>query len=234
MTKRGKAYKEQIGKIDRTKKYLVSEAFDLVLNMSKAKFDEAVDLSFNLGVNPKHADQMLRGSIVLPNGTGKTKRVLVFAKGEKAEEASKAGADFVGDQDLVEKITGGWLDFDSVVATPDMMKTISKLGRILGTRGLMPNPKVGTVTKELEKTVKEIKAGKVEYRTEKNGIIHTSIGKVSFGSVKLIENLKALILELNRVKPASAKGVYYKGITMSTTMGPGIKIDASDAQGLVK
>lgn len=234
MANKSKNYKEQISKIDRTTKYAVREAFDLSLGISKAKFDEAIDLSFNLGVNPKHADQMLRGSIVMPNGTGKTKRVLVFAKGDKAQEAEAAGADYVGAEDLVEKITGGWLEFDSVIATPDMMKIISKLGRILGTRGLMPNPKVGTVTKDIEKTVKEVKAGKVEYRTEKTGIIHASIGKKSFGTDKLLENFKSIMVELNRIKPASAKGIYFKGITVSSTMGPGIKIDTTDAQSYIK
>jgi large subunit ribosomal protein L1 len=180
-----------------------------------------------LGVDPKHADQMLRGAIVLPHGTGKKIKVLVFAKGEKASEAEKAGADYVGAEDLVEKISGGWLDFDAVIATPDMMKIISKLGKILGTKGLMPNPKVGTVTLDIERAVKEHKAGRVEYRTEKTGIIHTVIGKTSFGHDKLLENFKAVLSEINRVKPASAKGVYMKAITLSTTMGPGVKLDTN-------
>lgn len=234
MAKRSKGYREQLSKIDRTKKYQVNEAFDLAISLSKVKFDESLDVSFNLGVNPKHADQMLRGAIVLPHGTGKTKKVLVFAKGEKAAEATEAGADFVGEQDLVDKITGGWLEFDSVIATPDMMKVISKLGKILGTRGLMPNPKVGTVTMDIARAVKEIKAGKVEYRTEKTGIVHASIGKISFGTQKLTDNFKSVMRELSRVKPASAKGVYFKGIAISSTMGPGIKIDSSDAQLFIK
>jgi len=234
MSSRGKTYKEQLAKIDSLKKYTVSEAFNLAVSTSRVKFDESLDVCFNLGVNPKYADQMLRGSIVMPNGTGRVKRVLVFAKGEKALEAEKAKADFIGAEDLVEKILGGWLDFDSVIATPDMMKVISKLGKILGTRGLMPNPKVGTVTLDIEKTVKEIKSGKVEYRTEKNGIVHASIGKVSFGSEKLIENFKVLISELQRVKPASSKGVYFKNIVVSTTMGVGIKLDVNNAVDILK
>lgn len=231
---RGKSYKEQLSKIDKLKKYPVVEAFNLAVSTSRVKFDESMDVCFNLGVNPKYADQMLRGSIVMPNGTGKVKKVLVFAKGEKALEAEKAGADFVGAEDLVEKISGGWLDFDSVIATPDMMKVISKLGKVLGTRGLMPNPKVGTVTLEIGKTVKEIKSGKVEYRTEKTGIVHTSIGKVSFGTEKLVENFKVLITELQRIKPASSKGIYFKNIVISTTMGVGIKLDVNNAVDLIK
>lgn len=229
----GKNYKEQLSKIDTLKSYSVEEAFNLAITISKAKFDETIDVSFNLGVNPKYADQMLRGAIVMPHGIGKTKRVLVFAKGDKAEEAEKAGADFVGAEDLVEKITGGWLDFDTVIATPDMMKVISKLGKILGTKGLMPNPKVGTVTMDIQKAVKEVKAGKVEYRTEKTGIVQASIGRVSFGASKLIDNFKSLVLELTRVKPASAKGIYFKNITISSTMGPGIRLDTSNVQSLV-
>lgn len=229
----GKNYNEQVSKFEKLKNYSVEEGFDLAIAISKAKFDETVDVSFNLGVNPKYADQMLRGAVVMPHGTGKTKRVLVFAKGEKAEEAEKAGADFVGAEDLVDKILGGWLEFDTVIATPDMMKVISKLGKVLGTRGLMPNPKVGTVTSDIKKTVKEVKAGKVEYRTEKTGIIQASIGRVSFGSTKLIDNFKALVVELNRVKPASAKGIYFKGVAISSTMGPGIKLDTSSVQSLI-
>ncbi len=223
----GKKYKAAFSKVDRTKKYKVEEALKLALEAKFAKFDETVDVSFNLGVDPKHADQMLRGAIVLPHGTGKKIKVLVFAKGEKASEAEKAGADYVGAEDLVEKISGGWLDFDAVIATPDMMKIISKLGKVLGTKGLMPNPKVGTVTLDIERAVKEHKAGRVEYRTEKTGIIHTVIGKTSFGHDKLLENFKAVLSEINRVKPASAKGVYMKAITLSTTMGPGVKLDTN-------
>jgi len=229
----GKKYKESVKKVDRFKRYSPEEAVKLALEVKYAKFDETVDLSFNLGVDPKHADQMLRGAIVLPHGTGKKVRVLVFAKGEKASEAEKAGADYVGAEDFVEKITGGWLDFDAVIATPDMMKVISKLGKVLGTRGMMPNPKVGTVTVDIGKAVKEHKSGRVEYRTEKTGIIHAIIGKSSFGEQKLIDNFKSVMAEINRIKPSSAKGVYIQGITLSTSMGPGIKIDTTLAQGIL-
>ena len=221
----GKKYKESVKKVDRFKRYSPEEAVKLALDVKYAKFDETVDLSFNLGVDPKHADQMLRGAIVLPHGTGKKVRVLVFAKGEKASEAEKAGADYVGAEDLVEKITGGWLDFDAVIATPDMMKVISKLGKVLGTRGMMPNPKVGTVTMDIGKAVKEHKSGRVEYRTEKTGIVHAIIGKSSFGEQKLIDNFKSVMAEINRIKPSSAKGVYMKSAYLSSTMGPGIKLE---------
>jgi large subunit ribosomal protein L1 len=227
----GKKYKESVKKVDRFKRYSPEEAIKLALEVKYAKFDETVDLAFNLGVDPKHADQMLRGAIVLPHGTGKKVRVLVFAKGEKASEAQKAGADYVGAEDLVDKIAGGWLDFDAVIATPDMMKVISKLGKVLGTRGLMPNPKVGTVTMDIERAVKEHKSGRVEYRTEKTGIVHAIIGKASFGEKKLIENFKSVMVEINRIKPSSAKGIYIQGITISTSMGPGIKVDTTLAQG---
>jgi large subunit ribosomal protein L1 len=223
----GKKFKAAFSKVDRNKKYSVTDAVKLALETKYTKFDETVDVAFNLGVDPKHSDQMLRGAIVLPNGTGKKVKVLVFAKGEKASEAEKAGADYVGAEDLVEKISGGWLDFDAVIATPDMMKVISKLGKILGTKGMMPNPKVGTVTMDIARAVKEHKAGRVEYRTEKTGIIHTVIGKTSFGEKKLLENFEAVIAEINRIKPASAKGVYLKAATLSTTMGPGIKLDTA-------
>lgn len=223
----GKKFKAAFSKVDRNKKYSVTDAVKLALETKYTKFDETVDVAFNLGVDPKHSDQMLRGAIVLPNGTGKKVKVLVFAKGEKASEAEKAGADYVGAEDLVEKISGGWLDFDAVIATPDMMKVISKLGKILGTKGMMPNPKVGTVTMDIARAVKEHKAGRVEYRTEKTGIIHTVIGKTSFGEKKLLENFEAVITEINRIKPASAKGVYLKAATLSTTMGPGIKLDTA-------
>lgn len=223
----GKKFKAAFSKVDRNKKYSVTDAVKLALETKYTKFDETVDVAFNLGVDPKHSDQMLRGAIVLPNGTGKKVKVLVFAKGEKASEAEKAGADYVGAEDLVEKISGGWLDFDAVIATPDMMKVISKLGKILGTKGMMPNPKVGTVTMDIARAVKEHKAGRVEYRTEKTGIIHTVIGKTSFGEKKLLENFETVITEINRIKPASAKGVYLKAATLSTTMGPGIKLDTA-------
>ena len=229
----GKKFKNAASKVDRVKRYTAEEAIKLALDVKYTKFDETVDLSFNLGVDPKHADQMLRGAIVLPHGTGKKVRVLVFAKGEKASEAEKAGADYVGAEDLVEKITGGWLEFDAVIATPDMMKIISKLGKILGTKGMMPNPKVGTVTLDMARAVKEHKGGRVEYRTEKTGIVHTVIGKTSFGQEKLIDNFKSVLTEIMRIKPASAKGVYMQAITLSTTMGPGIKIDTNSVQTLL-
>ncbi|MEI6093172.1 MAG: 50S ribosomal protein L1 [bacterium] len=229
----GKKFKNAASKVDRTKRYTIEEAVKLAIEVKFTKFDETVDLAFNLGVDPKHADQMLRGAIVLPHGTGKKVKVLVFAKGEKASEAEKAGADYVGAEDLVEKIVGGWLDFDAVIATPDMMKIISKLGKILGTKGMMPNPKVGTVTLDVARAVKEHKGGRVEYRTEKTGIVHTVIGKTSFGKDKLLENFHSVLTEINRIKPASAKGVYVQAITLSTTMGPGIKIDTASVQNVL-
>ncbi len=199
-----------------------------------AKFDQTVDAAIRLGVNPKHADQMVRGSVVLPNGLGKTVRVLVFAKGEKQKEALDAGADFAGSDELVEKIKEGWMDFDRVIATPDLMGTVGKLGKILGPRGLMPNPKVGTVTFEVGKAVKEQKAGKVEFRVEKAGIVHSPIGKVSFGSDKLLENLLALMETIIKLKPASSKGTYLKSISLSATMGPGVKVDPVDVRNVLK
>ncbi|MBN1114698.1 MAG: 50S ribosomal protein L1 [Oligoflexia bacterium] len=232
--KHGKKYRDAYSKVDRLKNYEVDEALNLLQTLKFSKFDESVDVSVNLGVDPKYADQMLRGAIVLPHGTGRKSRILVFAKGDKASEAEAAGADYVGAEDYVEKIQGGWLEFDSVIATPDMMKVISKLGKILGTRGMMPNPKVGTVTIEVGRAVKEHKAGRVEYRTEKNGIIHASIGRVSFEKAKLVDNFKAFVAEMVRIKPSSAKGVYLRGITLSTTMGPGVKVDTANAQALLK
>lgn len=223
----GKNYKEAASKVDKNKLYTSKEAVNLLQEVKFAKFDESVDVAFKLGVNPRHADQMLRGAILLPNGTGKSKKVLVFAKGDAATDAEKAGADFVGAEDYVEKIEKGWLDFDVVIATPDMMKVISKLGRVLGSRGLMPNPKVGTVTKDVVKAVEEQKKGKVEYRTDKYGIISLTLGRASFESVQLLENFVAIYKELLRIKPASAKGIYMKSVVVSTTMGPGIKVDVS-------
>jgi large subunit ribosomal protein L1 len=202
--------------------------------MGKAKFDETVDASIRLGVDPKHADQMVRGSVALPHGLGKAVRVLVFAKGEKEKEAQEAGADFVGSDDLMEKIKGGWLDFDRVVATPDMMGSVGKLGKVLGPRGLMPNPKVGTVTFDVGKVVKELKAGKVEFRVEKAGIVHSPFGKVSFGADKLYDNFMALIETIIKLKPASSKGTYLKTISLSTTMGPGVKVDPLDIRNILK
>jgi large subunit ribosomal protein L1 len=210
---------------DLGRKHGVDEACALVKKLKYAKFDETVDLAVRLGVNPKHADQMVRGAIVLPHGTGKTVRVLVFARGEKEKEAREAGADFAGSDDLVAKVSEGFLDFDRVVATPDMMGAVGKLGRVLGPRGLMPNPKVGTVTFDIGPAVRDAKGGKIEYRVEKAGIVHARIGKVSFSEQALADNAKALITALVRQKPSTAKGTYLKSITVSSTMGPGIKID---------
>lgn len=211
--------------VDTERKYSVEEACALIKKAKFAKFDETVDLAVRLGVNPKHADQMVRGAIVLPHGTGKTVRVLVFAKGEKEREAREAGADFAGSDDLVAKVSEGFLDFDRVIATPDMMGSVGKLGKVLGPRGLMPNPKVGTVTFDVASAVKDAKGGKIEYRVEKAGIVHARIGKVSFTENALAENATALITALVRQKPSTAKGTYMKSITVSSTMGPGIKID---------
>ena len=216
-------------KVDRSKAYTIEEAMALVKECAHAKFDESVDLAVNLGVDPKRSDQMVRGSVPLPHGTGKTVRVLAFAKGEKEKEASDAGADYAGSDDLVAKIQGGWFDFDRVVATPDMMGTVGKLGKLLGPRGLMPNPKVGTVTLDIGKAIKEIKAGKVEYRVEKAGIVHVGVGKASFDADKLVENAQAVLDALTKAKPATSKGKYMKKITVSTTMGPGIKVDIAQA-----
>ena len=226
MAKRGKKYAEAAKLIDKEKAYQPMEAIELVKKAAPAKFDETVEVAVRLGVDPRKQDQNVRGVVVLPHGTGKTKRVLVFAKGEKAKEAEAAGADYVGDQDLIAKIQQGWLEFDVCVATPDMMGEVGKLGRILGGKGLMPNPKAGTVTMDVAKAVQEIKAGKIEYRLDKAGQIHAPIGKVSFDAEKLYENFKALMDAIIRAKPAAAKGVYLKNISISSTMGPGIRIDA--------
>jgi len=225
MSKRGKRYIEAKQKIEAGKRYSVQEAVALVAGAARAKFDETVDAAIRLGVNPAHADQMVRGSVVLPHGLGKSVRVLVFAKGEKEKEALEAGADMVGADDIVEKIKGGWLDFDRVIATPDMMGSVGKLGKILGPRGLMPNPKVGTVTFDVAKAIQELKAGKVEFRVEKAGIVHCPIGKVSFGAEKLAENFLALSEMIIKLKPASSKGLYIRSISLSTVMGPGVKVD---------
>lgn len=221
----GKRRTAALEKVQSDQRYTLIEAASLVKECSFARFDETVDLAVRLGVNPKHADQMVRGAVVLPHGTGSTKRVLVFAKGDKVAEAEAAGADYVGADDLVEKINGGWLEFDTVVATPDMMGQVGRLGRVLGPRGLMPNPKVGTVTFDVHKAVSEAKAGKVEFRVEKAGIVHAPVGKCSFDPDKLAANAKALIDTLQRLKPAAAKGIYMKSITLSSTMGPGVRID---------
>ena len=226
MAKKSKKYVEALGKIDRTKLYESKEALALVSEIATAKFDETVEAHIKLGVDSRHADQQVRGAIVLPHGTGKTKKVLVFAKGEKAKEAEAAGADFVGAEDLVQKIQKEhWFDFDVVVATPDMMGVVGRLGRVLGPKGLMPNPKSGTVTFDVTKAVEEIKAGKVEYRLDKSNIIHVAIGKVSFGGEKLAENFNVLMNAIIKAKPSAAKGQYLRSISVTSTMGPGVKIN---------
>lgn len=224
----GKKQKEALAKVDRSKSYPLKEAISLVKSASFAKFDETVDLVVRLGVDPRHADQMVRGAVVLPNGLGKTVRVLVFAKGEKEKEAREAGADYVGAEDLVAKIQEGWFEFDTAIATPDMMGVVGKIGKLLGPRGLMPNPKVGTVTFDVGRAVKECKSGKVEFRVEKAGIIHAPVGKVSFDGEKLQENILALVDALMKAKPSAAKGTYVKKICLSSTMGPGVRCDTSD------
>ncbi len=225
MAKHGKNYLANRSKVDSDKKYSLTEAVALLKSLASKKFDESVDVAVRLGVDPRHADQMVRGAVVLPHGTGKSAKVIVFAKGEKEIEARDAGADFVGGDDLAKKITEGWLDFDKAVATPDMMGVVGKLGRVLGPRGLMPNPKVGTVTFDLARAIKDIKAGKVDFRVEKAGIVHAPVGRISFAAEKLEENITTLVETLNRLKPASSKGNYMRGFTLSSTMGPGIRID---------
>ena len=223
----GKKMNASLEKVEKGKEYSLENAIQKVKELTYVKFDETVDIVFNLGVDPRKSDQMVRGTVVLPHGTGKTLRVLVFAKGEKELEAKQAGADFVGADDLVEKINKGWLDFDKVVATPDIMGVVGKLGKVLGPRGLMPNPKLGTVTFDVAKAVKEIKAGKVEYKTEKAGVVHVPIGKVSFDAQKLLDNARAIIESVNKAKPSTSKGRYMKGISVSSTMGPGLRIDVT-------
>lgn len=223
----GKKYAEAEKKIDKNKQYSLREAIELLKQSAYARFDETVDMAINLGIDPKKSDQVVRGSVVLPHGLGKKVRVLVFAKGEKAKEAEKAGADYVGAEDMVEKIQQGWLEFDKAIATPDLMGMVGKLGKILGPRGLMPNPKTGTVTFELEKAIKEVTAGKVDYKTEKAGIVHVSIGKVSFETDKLVDNARAVIDSVIKAKPHSSKGKYLKRLYISSTMGIGIPIDVS-------
>lgn len=226
--KRGKRYLELAKLVDREKHYEPQEALDLVIKTSNAKFDETVEAHIRLGVDSKHADQQVRGAVVLPNGTGKTIRVLVFAKGAKLQEAEEAGADFAGGEDLAAKIQSeNWFDFDVVVATPDMMGVVGRLGRVLGPKGLMPNPKAGTVTMDIARAIKEIKAGKIEYRLDKSNIIHCPIGKVSFGNEKLLENYKTLIDAITRAKPVAAKGQYYRSVVVTSTMGPGIKVNTT-------
>ncbi|MCF8044181.1 MAG: 50S ribosomal protein L1 [Desulfarculaceae bacterium] len=233
MAKHGKNFTGARENIDREARYSFAEGLEKALSAKFAKFDETVDVAVRLGVDPRHADQMVRGTVVLPNGTGKTVKVLVFAKGEKEKEATDAGADYVGSDDLVEKITGGWTDFDRAIATPDMMATVGKLGKILGPRGLMPNTKSGSVTFDLARAIQEVKAGKIEFRVDKGGVVHAPVGKTSFGAEKLLVNLNALVEKLIRMKPASSKGTYVKGITLSTTMGPGIKLDTAETKLLV-
>jgi large subunit ribosomal protein L1 len=226
MPKQGKRFSAALSVVDRTKRYALEEAIRMVVDTAKAKFDESVELAIRLGVDPRQADQNVRGTVVLPHGTGKSVRVLVFAKGEKEREAREAGADVVGGEDLVKKIsTENWLDFDKAIATPDMMGLVGRIGKLLGPRGLMPNPKVGTVTMDVAKAVKELKAGKVEFRVEKAGIVHVAIGKASFGPDKLAENARALLTSLIKAKPAASKGNYLVSVAVSATMGPGIRID---------
>jgi large subunit ribosomal protein L1 len=234
MPKRGKKYIESEKKIAAGSLNGFDEAVKMALELSFVKFDETVDVAVRLGVDPRHADQMVRGTVILPNGTGKEVKILVFAKGEKEKEALDAGADFVGNDDLVEKIKGGWFGFDKAIATPDMMGTVGKIGKLLGPRGLMPNAKTGTVTFEVARAVNELKAGKIDFRVEKAGIVHVPMGKVSFGVEKIIQNIAAFIETILRLKPASSKGTYLRGIAISTTMGPGVKVDTAFVKDLVK
>lgn len=234
MARRGKKYLEARTKIDSNKRYAFDEAISLALGSSYAEFDESVDVAVRLAVDPRHAEQMVRGAIVLPHGTGRSVKILVFAKGEKEKEATDAGADYVGGEDLAEKIKAGWQDFDKVIATPDMMSMVGKLGRILGPRGMMPNPKLGTVTFDIAKAVKEMKEGRVEFRVDKTGIIHCSVGRISFGKDKLLDNVKALLDIIIRLRPASSKGMYLKGLALSSTLGPSIKVDPFEAVSLLR
>jgi len=229
MPKRGKNYRKSAKGFDTEKLYSITEGVSILKKLTTVKFDESVDVAVRLGVDPRHADQMVRGAVALPHGIGKSVRVLVFAKGDKVAEARDAGADFVGGADLVEKIQGGWLDFDKVVATPDMMGSVGRIGRVLGPRGLMPNPKTGTVTFDVARTVGELKAGKIDFRVEKAGIIHTPVGRMSFGADQLAENLGVLLDTLVRLKPAAAKGTYIKSLTISGTMTPGVRLDPAGA-----
>ena len=222
----GKNYRNARQQVE-SRPYRLEEAVPLLKKIKYAKFDETVELAMRLGVDPKHADQMVRGTVVLPHGLGKSKRVLAIASGEKVREAQEAGADWVGGEDMVAKIQGGWMDFDAVIATPDMMKSVGRLGKVLGPRGLMPNPKTGTVTFEVARAIREIKAGKVEFRTDKTGIIHAPVGKISFNAEKLVENASTLITSVIKAKPASAKGKYVRSVTLSGTMTPGISIDVA-------
>ena len=232
MSGNGKSYRAALAKVDRNQRYLLEDTLRLVKETVRAKFDETVEMAVRLGVDPRQADQNVRGTVTLPHGMGKTVRVLAFAKGEKEKEAQDAGADFVGSDELIKKISEGWFDFDKAVATPDMMGAVGRIGKLLGPRGLMPNPKTGTVTLDIGKAVKEIKAGKLEFRVDKAGIIHVPVGKASFGAEQLIDNTKAVLLSILRAKPASAKGNYVRGMTVSTTMGPGIKVDLTQVRAM--
>ncbi len=234
MPKYGKQYRNKVDGLDRSLLMTLEDAIKNVIKSSYAKFDETFDIAMKLGVDPRHADQMVRSSVVLPHGTGKITRVLVFAKGEKEIEAREAGADYVGSDELVAKIQGGWLEFDKTVATPDMMGTVGKIGRVLGPRNLMPNAKLGTVTFDVANIVKEIKSGKVDFRVDKAGIVHAGLGKISFGDIKIMDNAKAFIEKLIQLKPSTSKGIYIKSITVSSTMGPGFKVDPLDARAVVK
>lgn len=225
MPNRSKKYRAALATVDRTKRYTVEEAISLVQAMPAAKYDETVEVAINLGINPKHADQMVRGAVVLPNGTGKVNRVLVFARGEKEKEALDAGADFAGGDELIEKVKNGWFDFDTCIATPNMMVAVGKIGKLLGPRGLMPNPKVGTVTMDVGAAVKAAKGGKIEFRAEKSGIIHAGVGKRSFQTAALTENVAALVDALIKAKPVAAKGTYVRAVTVATTHSPGVKVD---------
>ncbi len=234
MPKHGKNHRSKIAEIERNTLHTLEEGVQLALKAGYAKFDETFDIALKLGVDPRHADQMIRSSVVLPNGTGKVTRVLVFAKGPKEAEALEAGADYVGADDLIQKIQGGWLEFDKTVATPDMMGTVGKIGRILGPRNLMPNAKLGTVTFDVAKVVKDIKSGKVDFKVDKAGIIHAGLGKVSFGAQKILENLTTFVEKIIQLKPSTSKGIYLRSVTVSTTMGPGVKIDPLNVRSLIK
>jgi large subunit ribosomal protein L1 len=232
MSGKGKSYRARLEKVDRDRRYTLEEGLRLVRETARVKFDETVELAVRLGVDPRQADQNIRGTVLLPHGMGKTVKVLAFAKGEKEKEAQEAGADFIGSDDLVKKISEGWLEFDKAVATPDMMGAVARIGKILGPRGLMPNPKAGTVTQEIGRAVRELKAGKLEFRVDKAGIVHIPIGKVSFPEEQLVENARAILASLVRAKPASAKGNYIRGVALSATMGPGIKVDPAQLQSM--
>jgi large subunit ribosomal protein L1 len=232
MNGKGKSYRAALAKVDRAQRYLLEDGLRLVRDTARAKFDETVEMAVRLGVDPRQADQNVRGTVSLPHGMGRAVRVLAFAKGEKEKEAQEAGADFVGSDELIKKISEGWLDFDKTVATPDMMAAVGRIGKVLGPRGLMPNPKTGTVTIDIGKAVKEIKAGKLEFRVDKAGIVHVPVGKASFEADKLIDNARAVLMSILRAKPASAKGNYVRGVTISTTMGPGVKVDLAQIRAM--